>query len=62
MDRINVIEKLFCKPIFGGTKAEDLFKIINNFMDINNINWESYLDVCTIVCTLWLINMEDFRL
>lgn len=48
MDKTNIIEALlFCKPIFGDTKAQTLFDITNDFMNCNNINWENCLDVCT---------------
>ncbi|XP_060865035.1 zinc finger BED domain-containing protein 5-like [Metopolophium dirhodum] len=40
-------ELLFCKPIFGDTKAQTLFDITNEFMNCNNINWENCLGVCT---------------
>lgn len=48
MDKTNIIEELlFCKPIFGDTKAQTLFDITNDFMNCNNINWENCLGVCT---------------
>lgn len=62
MNEINVIkELLFCKPIFGSSKAKDLLEITNNLMHHNNIILENCLDLCT-DSSLCLASMANFRL
>lgn len=38
---------LFCKSIKSGTKAADLFEILDSFMEENNITWEKCVGVPT---------------
>jgi hypothetical protein len=44
----NIIEDLlFCKSITAGSKAVDLFEVIDSFMDENSIDWTQCVSVCT---------------
>ena len=41
-----VEDLLFCKPILFSCKAHDLFAIVNNFFEENNVDWK-----CVGLCT-----------
>ncbi|XP_067121346.1 zinc finger BED domain-containing protein 5-like, partial [Centruroides vittatus] len=48
LDGNSIVEDLlFCKSITGSTKAQDLFEILNIFMDENNLEWTKCVGVCT---------------
>ncbi|XP_075048007.1 zinc finger BED domain-containing protein 5-like [Mixophyes fleayi] len=48
VDGENLVEDLlFCKSITAGTKAQDLFQIIDTFMSENNLDWTKCFGVCT---------------
>ena len=40
----NIVDHLlFCKPILLSCKAHDLFAIVNNFFEENNVDWKYLL-------------------
>ena len=44
----DIIEDLlFCKPILLSCKAHDLFAILNNFFEDNNVDWKYCVGLCT---------------
>lgn len=60
---VDIIEELlFCKSILSGSKAKDLFDITNNFMDHNNIKWETVWACVQMELELCLVSTVDFRL
>ena len=42
-----VEDLLFCKPILLSCKANDLFAILNNFFEENNVDWKYCIRLCT---------------
>ncbi|XP_076358984.1 protein FAM200C-like [Tachypleus tridentatus] len=38
---------LFCKGITAGTKAQDLFEILDTFVCENNLDWSKCAGICT---------------
>lgn len=48
IDGNDMIEDLlFCKNITASAKAQDLFKILDNFMSKNILDWTKCVGVCT---------------
>ena len=47
-----VEDLLFCKPILLSCKAHDLFAILNNFFEENNVDWKYCIRLCTAVICL----------
>ena len=44
----NIVEDLlFCKPILTNCTAQELFKILNNFIHKNNLEWKYCVGLCT---------------
>ena len=44
----NIIEDLlFCKPILTNCRAHELFAILNNFFQENNLQWKYCVGLCT---------------
>ena len=44
----NIVEDLlFCKPILTNCRAHELFAILNNFFQENNLEWKYYVGLCT---------------
>ncbi|XP_078534013.1 SCAN domain-containing protein 3-like [Lissotriton helveticus] len=42
-----VEDLLFCKEIKGGTTGQDLYAVVDDFMQQNQIDWERCVGVCT---------------
>jgi len=40
-------EMLFCRPLSTTTKAEDIFFVLNTYMENNSIRWDNCISVCT---------------
>lgn len=38
---------MFCKPITGGTSGQELFDIVDSYMDEHEIPWKNCVGVCT---------------
>jgi len=38
---------LFCEPIDGRTVSQEVFNIINHFLEENEINWENLIGLCS---------------
>ena len=44
----NIVEDLlFCKPILKNCRAHELFAILNNFFQENNLQWKYCVGLCT---------------
>jgi len=44
----NIVEDLlFCKPVFAKCRAHELFAILNNFFQENNLEWKHCVGLCT---------------
>ena len=44
----NIVEDLlFCKPILTNCRAQELFTILNNFIQKNNLEWKCCVGLCT---------------
>ena len=44
----NIVEDmLFCKPILTNCRAHELFTILNNFIQKNNLEWKYCVGLCT---------------
>ncbi|XP_078503445.1 zinc finger BED domain-containing protein 5-like [Lissotriton helveticus] len=46
-ERKIVEDLLFCKKIKGGTTGQDLYAVVDDFMQQNQIDWERCVGVCT---------------
>ena len=42
-----VKDLLFCKPILKNCRAHELFAILNNFFQENNLQWKYCFGLCT---------------
>ena len=44
----NIVEDLlFCKPILKNCRAHELFAVLNNFFQENNLKWKYCVGLCT---------------
>ena len=47
-DDNNIVKDLlFCKTILKNCRAHELFAILNNFFQENNLQWKYCVDLCT---------------
>ncbi|KII70813.1 General transcription factor II-I repeat domain-containing protein 2 [Thelohanellus kitauei] len=47
-DNIDIIDEIFgLEPIHSSTKVSDLFEILNNLGEKNNMEWGNLVSICT---------------
>lgn len=53
---------LFCKQTEEATAGHDLFKILDNFITLHEIDWENYVGVFTDGVSFMASQTRDFKL
>lgn len=55
-------DMLFCNQVEEATTGHDLFKILDNFISLHEIDWEYCVGVCTDGVSFMASQTRDFKL